>query len=107
MLDQQQEVQTNKPVTYSVHVGIKTPSRIVQYRMLDASVTVTGEDRDDVMAKAVEALTFAIANVAIQFGEAPPDEIRSDLEHLWGPEVTDQVYESADDSQVGTLLDLH
>ena len=102
MKPQKQEVrqmpeqnENSKPVSYSVHLGLKTPSRYVQYRMLDASVTVTGEDLDDVTRKASDSLVMAVVRVANLFKEAPPDEICDEVEALYGEEEAAKIYDDS------------
>lgn len=83
----------NKPVTYSIRLAVKTPSKNVQYRMLEADVTVTGtEDPDLLRRKAREALVLSLAETAITMGESPPEEVRSDLEELYDEETISHMY---------------
>lgn len=81
-----------KTNSYTVTLGVKTPSTQVQYRMLNAEVSVSGEDPDAVLMEASKHLVCAIAKVANVLGEAPPDEIRDDLEQIIGSESAAVMY---------------
>lgn len=81
-----------KPNTYTITLGVKTPSTQVQYRMINAEVTVSGENPDNVLTEASKHLVCAIAKVANVLGEAPPDEIRVDLEQVIGADAAAIMY---------------
>lgn len=82
----------SKPLTYSVRMAVKTPSKVVQYRMLEADVTVTGEDVDVLRGEAETALATSLAQLCLMMGETPPEEIRPTLEEAVGAEVLEGIY---------------
>lgn len=77
---------------YTVRLAVKTPSLAVQYRMLEADVTVTGSDPDHVLENAERQLVCSIARIANTMGEAPPEEIRIDLEQIYGESKVAEMY---------------
>lgn len=88
----QKEQSNSKPVSYSVRMAVKTPSRFVQYRMIEADVTVTGEDAEDCRDRALKALAVSLADTCWLMQEPPPDEIRPVLEEVLGEEETASRY---------------
>lgn len=85
-MTQQPTTPSSKPLTYSIRLAVKTPSTSVQYRMLEADVTVSGEDELDVLRqKAQEALALSLVDVAVLMGESPPEDIRPTLEEIYDP----------------------
>lgn len=101
MMSQEQEMSSqtpSKPLTYSIRLAVKTPSTNVQYRMLEADVTVTGEgvDPDILRKEAREALVISLAEQAVIFGESPPQEIRPELEQLYDEETIAIMYPKRD-----------
>lgn len=81
-----------KPTSYSIRLAVKTPSTSVQYRMLEADVTVTGSDLESLRSQASEALVLSLLDVCTTMGEVPPSEIAEDLKSIYGSEVVDEIY---------------
>lgn len=78
--------------TYTVSMSVKTPSLAVQYRMLEAGVSVTGENADDVIEQAEAQLVKALARVCNALGEPPPDEIYPKLISIYGAKTAAEIY---------------
>lgn len=77
---------------YQVHMGVKTPSTQVQYRMLEANVTVSGNDPDDLMEDATNKLAQAILFLTKSWGELPPDDIRDTLGNIYDEDTLAEIY---------------
>lgn len=77
---------------YSIRMAVKTPSTQVQYRMLEADVTVSGNDPDDLLEDATNKLAQAVLFLAKSWGETPPDDIRGTLSNIYDEEMLDEIY---------------
>ena len=83
------------PTRYSVRLGVKTPSQLEQYRMLEASVTVTSNDPDQSLEEARQQFVKAVVTACNTMGETPPDEIRPSVEEIFA-DSTPAIYGEGD-----------
>ena len=60
--------------------------------MLEADVTVSGNDPDDLLEDVTNKLAQAILFLAKSWGEVPPDDIRGTLSNMYDEEVLDEIY---------------
>lgn len=77
------EIAAEPQPLYQVRMAVKTPSTQVQYRMLEADVTVAGNNPDVLMEQATTRLAQAVLYLTQSWGEVPPEEIRGTLENLY------------------------
>lgn len=71
------------PTRYTVRLGVKIPSRIEQYRNMEANVAVSSNDPDAAMTEAQQQFVKAAVTVCNTMGETPPDEIRPSVEEIY------------------------
>lgn len=79
--------------SYTVRMACKTPSSKVQFRMLEADVSVSGSDPDELVDIAAKRLAQAIANLCVSWGEVPPDDIKDTLLSVYEEEDVNLLYE--------------
>lgn len=77
------EITAEPQPLYQVRMAVKTPSTQVQYRMLEADVTVSGNNPEVLMEQATARLAQSILYLTQSWGEVPPEEIRGTLETLY------------------------
>ena len=89
--------------TITIHMGAKVPSKVTAYKMIEASVTLQRdltEQRDDdrereiqkLVVDARRALVPVFISICDQMGESPPDELRSDIEGMYGADQAGEIY---------------
>lgn len=71
------------PTRYTVRLGVKLPSRVEQYRNMEANVAVTSNNPDEAMEEARQQFVKAVVTVCNTMGETPPDEIRPSVEEIY------------------------
>lgn len=77
---------------YTVRMAVKTPSLCVQYRMLEADVSVSDDNPKVAMKAAGNQLVIALTKLANIMGEQPPEEIYASVEQIYGPEKAAMLY---------------
>lgn len=84
------------PTRYTVRLGVKIPSRIEQYRNMEANVTVSANDPDTAQEEARQQFVKAVVAVCNTMGEMPPNEIRPSVEELYEADDLAVIYGEGD-----------
>lgn len=84
------------PTRYTVRMGVKIPSRIEQYRNMEANVAVSSNDPDVAMTEAQQQFVKAVVTVCNTMGETPPAEIRPTVEEIYEDSDVEVIYGEGD-----------
>lgn len=84
------------PTRYIVRLGVKIPSRVEQYRNMEANVSVISNDPDGALEEARQQFVRAVTTVCNTMGETPPDEIRPSVEEIYEADDVAAIYGEGD-----------